>query len=97
MFVAISNTNLVLSIHYRTIPMPSQVDADLQEDMPPRTCDHNEAFFIHPPALSVLNGNFPDLAPNAMIDRTIRRCKLCDLFAATQEQLRRKYLHRVVE
>jgi len=43
------------------------------------TCGHNEAYASIPPPLDDLTDTFPYIKPNTTIDRSIPRCKFCDL------------------
>jgi hypothetical protein len=49
------------------------------------TCGHSE-FIKIPPTLGFLTKTFPRIKPDSTIDRTVPRCRLCDLIAAQQRE-----------
>lgn len=49
------------------------------------TCGHKTNFSFLPPSLDKFAKNFPDLLPDLDIDRTILRCRLCDLIDTEAE------------
>jgi hypothetical protein len=48
------------------------------------TCGHSECFRFIPPTLAFIVENFPTITPNQDLDRSVPRCKLCDLIAAQE-------------
>ncbi|KAE8442023.1 hypothetical protein EG329_003924 [Mollisiaceae sp. DMI_Dod_QoI] len=46
------------------------------------TCKHEQTYMKVPPTLNFLVQNFPYVPPNQTLDRSIPRCKLCDLILA---------------
>ncbi|KAE9369727.1 hypothetical protein N431DRAFT_493499 [Stipitochalara longipes BDJ] len=50
------------------------------------TCGHEECYISTPPVLEFMLEEFPLVIPNEIIDRSIPRCKLCDLIAASTRE-----------
>jgi hypothetical protein len=46
------------------------------------TCGHEDCYISLPPTLESLIENFPIITPNETLDRSIPRCRLCDLITA---------------
>jgi hypothetical protein len=46
------------------------------------TCGHEDCFVATPPTLTFMLENFSVVTPDPTIDRSIPRCRLCDLIAA---------------
>jgi len=49
------------------------------------TCGHSE-FIKTPPTFDFLAKTFPRIKPDLNLDRTVPRCRLCDLIAAQQRE-----------
>jgi hypothetical protein len=50
------------------------------------TCGHEECYISTPPTLQFMLEDFPLITPNETIDRSIPRCRLCDLIAASTRE-----------
>ena len=50
------------------------------------TCGHEECYISTPPAVEFMLEDFPVITPNETIDRSIPRCRLCDLIAASSRE-----------
>jgi hypothetical protein len=49
-------------------------------------CGHENCYIDLPPTLEFLVENFPLITPNETLDRSISRCRLCDLIATNGRQ-----------
>jgi hypothetical protein len=45
------------------------------------TCGHDECYTFTPPTLEFMLETFPSIVPNETINRSVPRCRLCDLIA----------------
>lgn len=57
------------------------------------TCGHEECFIDSPPSLEFMAEYYPLITPNEEIDRSIPRCRLCDLTAASAGESAAVYSH----
>jgi hypothetical protein len=54
-------------------------------------CGHEECYITLPPTLEFLTENFPLITPNGTLDRSILRCRLCDLITANAREEQAAY------
>lgn len=54
-------------------------------------CGHEECYITLPPTLEFMIENFPLITPIEEIDRSIPRCRLCDLIAANAREQEAAY------
>ena len=80
---------LILSVY---VSLPSSMATASATEVPrvavssiPRhKCNHEPQFVVLPPSIEFLTQEHSDTAPNLLLDRTIPRCKLCDLCDARE-------------